>query len=193
VRLRAQREVCAKARAIAPAILVALAEIAFLTGCAAEVPRAASPESVVFHDDALIAADLKDVWRTLVDLPKYEEWNPWLLHAEGDLEPGGVVWADVLLGKSSMHAKHVVLAVDPMKRLCWRDAGWNAVFVYAQRCRTLEPLPNGVVKLDQEIMIDGCLSGLADAMFGEALGSGLRAETKALKHRAESLASLRLK
>jgi uncharacterized protein YndB with AHSA1/START domain len=157
------------------------------TGCAAGLAeRAASPSSVIFRQEVAIAAPAARIWDILVDLPRYAEWNPWLRRAEGDLVPGGVVWADVLLGDRQMRAKHVVLTVEPGVRLCWRDAGWNAAFVYGQRCRTLRPLPDGTVLFRQEILLDGALSGIAERATGSALRTGLGAETAALKARAEA-------
>src|SRR5262245_32631518 len=61
--------------------------------------RPSTGSSLVYREEAVIAAPAERVWDTLVDLPRYAEWNPWLLHAEGDLSPGGVVRAEVLLGK----------------------------------------------------------------------------------------------
>jgi hypothetical protein len=152
----------------------------------AEKPRVRTSRSLVFEEEAVIAGGLADVWRTLADLPGYAAWNPWLVKAEGDLEAGGVVWADVMLGKKKMRAKHVVLAVEPERRLCWRDAGWNALFVYAQRSRTLEALPDGKVRLRQELLVDGPLRGVVGMAYGDALRAGLAAETAALKRSVEA-------
>ncbi len=148
--------------------------------------RAPSASSTVFREEAVIAAPAERVWDTLVDLPRYAEWNPWLVHAEGDLSPGGVVWAEVILGKRRMRAEHLVLTVRRGERLCWRDAGWNAAFVYGQRCRTLVPKPDGTVLFRQELLLDGPLRGLAAAATGSALRAGLAAETAALKARVEA-------
>jgi uncharacterized protein YndB with AHSA1/START domain len=148
-------------------------------------PRAPSARSLVMRAEAEIAASADDVWRVLVDLPAYAAWNPWLVSAEGDVAPGGVVWASVVLGEKTMRAKHRVLVVEPGLRLCWRDAGWNALVVYGQRSRTIEPCARGV-RLQQELLIDGPLRGLAMRLYGDALRDGLSAETQALKRRLEA-------
>lgn len=147
--------------------------------------REPSAHSVVYRQEAVIAADPGAIWRLLVDLNGYAAWNPWVVRAEGDAVPGAEVDVDVMLGSYRMAATHVVLAVDPQTRFCWRDAGWNAWFVYGQRCRWLEPRADGTVLLRQELLLDGVLSPVADHTIGKAMRNGMAAETAALKARAE--------
>ena len=144
-----------------------------------ESPRD-STRAVRLREEVIVAASIERVWSALVDLHAYAAWNPWLVRAEGEARVGAIVWAEVILGKKTMRAKHVVLVVDPMRRFCWRDAGWNALFVYAHRDRTLERLVDGRVRLRQELILDGPLKGIALAMYGDALRAGLAAETVAL-------------
>ncbi len=148
--------------------------------------RLPSAGSIVFRAEALIHGDAPRVWPALVDLPAYAAWNPWLVHAQGHVEPGGVVWAEVVLGAKRMRAKHVVLLVEPHACLCWRDAGWTTLFVYGQRKRTLESLADGTVRLRQELLLDGPLRGVAERKYGAALRAGLAAETAALKQLVEA-------
>jgi len=148
-------------------------------------PRVPGPHSVVLHEEAVIKAEPSRIWQILVDLPRYSEWNPWLTRAEGRAEPGAEVDVDVVLGNRTMKAKHVVLAVEPEKRFCWRDAGWNSWFVYGQRCRTLDRQADGTVLFRQELLLDGPLAGLAKLTQGKDLQAGMAAETAALKARAE--------
>jgi uncharacterized protein YndB with AHSA1/START domain len=165
---------------------VPFAFVLSLTSCVRDtVPRVASARSIVLREEAAIAASPERVWELLTDLPRYAEWNPWLVHAEGTLAPGGIVWADVWLGAERRRAKHVVLAVEPRARLCWRDAGWTTAFVYGQRCRMLDARADGTVLLRQELLLEGPFVGTALRRYGDALRRGLAAETQALKQRAE--------
>ena len=149
-------------------------------------PRTAGKWSVLFQEQTVIAASPAKIWSVLTDLSTYAEWNPWIPSAEGVLEPGGIVWCDVVLGEKKQRFKHVVLTVEPETRLCWRDAGWNSAFVYGQRNRSLQPQPDGTVLFTQEILIDGLLSKIASLTHGPSLRTGLRLETAALKQRAEA-------
>jgi uncharacterized protein YndB with AHSA1/START domain len=148
-------------------------------------PRRPGPDSLVYRESAVIAAPAARVWQAMVDLDGYQTWNPWLIKAEGQVRPGSTVNAKVVLGEHTIRTSHIVLTVEPERRLCWRDSGWPALFVYGQRCRTLEPRADGTVLFRQELLIDGPLNGLVKATVGKSLRDGLAAETAALKRRAE--------
>lgn len=150
-------------------------------------PREPGPLSKVYTDEILIDAPMETVWDVILDLPRYTEWNPWVKEAEGDMDKGGIVWVKVKLGPIDMKAKHVVLLNEPYKRFCWRDAGWNANFVYGQRCRTLEMTEEGLVHYKVELLVDGVLSSLANWGQGPFLQAGMASETEALKARAEAM------
>jgi hypothetical protein len=149
-------------------------------------PRTPGPLSIVYHDEAVIAASVDRIWDILTDLPRYSEWNPWVVDAEGKVEHGEIVWVDVILNNNKMRAKHVVLTVNPKTDFCWRDAGWNSAFVYGQRCRTLTPQADGTVLFQVDLLLDGLFSKVADLTEGPSMRSGMANETLALKQRAEA-------
>ncbi len=150
------------------------------------VPRTASERSIVLREEAVIAASPERVWAVLVELPAYAAWNPWLTRVEGAAQPGATVWADVVLGDKRMHAKHLVLAVEPTRRFCWRDAGWTTAFVYGQRCRDLTLQADGTTLFRQELLLEGSSKKAALRRYGPALRAGMAAETAALRERAEA-------
>jgi len=152
-----------------------------------EVPKTPGACSVVYHEEVVIAASPSTIWNVLIDLPSYGAWNPWLIHAEGDMVPGGAVTVEVILNGNAQKAEHTVITVEPYTRFCWKDAGWTAWLAPAQRCRTFEPRPDGTVKFVNELMIDGVLAKLVDLTNGASLRAGMAAESAALKQRAESL------
>jgi uncharacterized protein YndB with AHSA1/START domain len=150
-------------------------------------PREPSAGSIVFRAEETIERDARRVYEALVDLPRYTAWNPWLTRAEGEVRPGGVVWAHVVLRGRTMRVKHLVLVADAPHRLCWRDAGLSALVVYGQRTCTIAPLDSTgsagapAVRLRQELLLEGPLRAVAARRYGSSLESGLRAETQALK------------
>jgi Polyketide cyclase / dehydrase and lipid transport len=156
------------------------------TGGGADVPRQPGEHSVLYREQVVIAADQARIWQLLVDLDGYQSWNPWVVKAEGAAESGADVRVQVVLNGRVMSARHTVLTVGYGSEFCWKDAGWNSWFVYGQRCRWLEPQPDGTVLFRQELMLDGPLSGVAAATMGKALQDGMAAETAALKRTAES-------
>ncbi len=149
-------------------------------------PREPSKDSVVYRSQTVIDAEPSRIWQLLVDLPGYESWNPFVVWAQGRSEPGASVKVQVMLGAHRMPADHIVLKVDTEKRFCWKDAGWNAWFVYGQRCRTLVPQPDGTIQVTNELLLDGALSGSADWAMGQAMRDGMAAENAALKRVAEA-------
>jgi uncharacterized protein YndB with AHSA1/START domain len=166
----------------------AIAILALVSGCVlpTKAPRERARCGQLYRVETTIAASPARVWSVLADLPAYREWNPWLRSAVGRLVPGAGVRARVVLGKEVRTADHVVLVVEPERRLCWRDAGWTTIFVYAQRCRWLAPSPEGGVRFVQELQLEGAFSALAQWMYGPALEAGIVAETEALRLRAEA-------
>ena len=143
--------------------------------------------SIVYTEETVIDAAPATIWNVLVDLPRYPEWNPWLLSAVGDMVPGGKVVVDVVLNGGTQKAEHTVITVEPYTRFCWKDAGWTAILVPAQRCRTLTLRADGKVTFVSQLILDGLLAKLADLTNGASLRSGMHAETDALRVRAESL------
>jgi hypothetical protein len=154
---------------------------------AADAPHVPGPCSVVYESDAVIHGTVDQVWDTLTDLPRYHEWNPWVVSASGTLAPGGSVVVQVVLNGRQQKADHTVLTVNPKSDFCWRDAGWNSWFVYGQRCRWLTPHADGTVGYHVELLLDGPIDWLADWTNGKALREGMAAETAALKQHVESL------
>jgi len=132
-----------------------------------------------------IAAPPEVVWAVLVDLGAYAAWNPWLPHAAGEARTGAEVDVEVVLGDERRAAKHVVLEVEPPSLFCWRDAGWTAWLVSGRRCRRLAVTDQGGTQLTQVLTLGGPLRAAAVSRYGEALASGLRAESDAVRARAE--------
>ena len=149
-------------------------------------PREPGEHSVVYRVDTVVSASQERIYGLITDFSGYARWNPWVTKAVGGTSPDDEVKVDVVLGSVTMAAKHTVLNGVPGKRFCWKDAGWNAWFVYGQRCRTLTTRPDGTVLVSNELLLDGILSGGADHFMGKAMRDGMQAENAALKRIAES-------
>ena len=152
---------------------------------AAERPRDPSSCSIVFEEETDIAASPETVWNLLVDLRSYGDWNPWIVYADGEAVEGAVVNADVVMGDRIMEVEHVVLAVEPTTRFCWRDGGLSSLFVYGQRCRWVEARPDGTVHFRQQLLLDGLFAQASRLIYGNAMRAGMASETAALRAIAE--------
>ena len=144
-----------------------------------------SGNPVVYRVETAIAAEPARIWQLLTDLPGYENWNPWVVRAQGQAAPGAEVRVQVMLGSHRMSAQHIVLTVEPEREFCWKDAGWNSWFVYGQRCRTLTRNADGTVLVTNELRLEGALSGVASLAMGKAMRDGMAAENAALREHAE--------
>ena len=138
------------------------------------------------EEEMVIAAPAETVFKTITALEAYREWNPWIIEAEGTPQEGQLVRVISQLGKKKMQVYHRILTHKPYTEFRWCDTGWFTVFAYGQRARFLETLPQGGVRYRVELTITGIFSWLVKWLFGKSLASGLKAETEALKKRAES-------
>jgi len=151
-----------------------------------KIPRPPKVES--WTSQAHIAAPPEVVWKVIVDLEAYAEWNPWLSQAKGSAEVGGSVDAVVHLGEETRKAGHLVFEVEAPRRFCWRDAGFTTNFATGSRCRTLEPDGQGGTHFVVELQVGGAFRKTVRKKYGDKLQAGMDAETSALATRAESLA-----
>ncbi|MER7577812.1 SRPBCC domain-containing protein [Streptomyces sp. NPDC126514] len=176
----------------AAAVLAAVASLLLLPAPSAGAadagdgldPRPPSAHAVIYREQAVIDAPPERIWQLITDLPGYSSWNPWVVRASGTVARGAAINVDVILGSHTMPARHTVLVVEKNSRFCWRDAGWNALVVYGQRCRTLQQQPDGSVLYTSELMLDGPLASVANLTIGSHMRTGMAAETAALKQSA---------
>jgi Polyketide cyclase / dehydrase and lipid transport len=152
----------------------------------AEEPPPANHLSIIYRDEAVVNADLATVWNLYVDMPRYAEWNPWIVYARGEAVVGQSVPVGVMLNGKVLDMAYHIVAADPMRRFCTKDESFQAFFVPGSRCRYLEALPDGTTRTWQELQVDGVLAWLADLTFGATVRAGMHSEIQALKTKAEA-------
>jgi hypothetical protein len=138
--------------------------------------------------EALIEAPAGTVFEVITDLPRYAEWNPWIVKAAGTPTEGATIQVRSLVGGRIMKVDHRILRSKPDAEFRWCDLGWFTRLAYGERARGLEPRGEGKVAYRVELTITGPFSSLVKAVLGRSLAHGLKAETDALKVRAERLA-----
>ena len=148
------------------------------------VARAGEP--IVYRDEAVIHADPATVWDIVIDLPRYAEWNPWIVYARGTAVVGTSVPVGVVLNGNVLDMAYLIVSVDAPTRFCTRDQGLFAFFVPGSRCRTVERLADGSTRFWQELHVEGILGWFADLTFGATVRAGMHAEIAAVKARAEA-------
>lgn len=71
-----------------------------------------------------IDAPAEDVWSALIDLPRYNEWNPFIQHVEGSFTPGETVKLSLKSNPedAGMTITPIVLAVQKPSLLKWKGS-----------------------------------------------------------------------
>ena len=99
---------------------------------------------------ALIAAPLDVVWRTMIDLPSYGAWNPFVvaLEAPRGMAVGGALRLTAALpGRGRSVTTQRILSVEPPAHgeatLIYRLSGALSVLVSAQRSQALRATAEG--------------------------------------------------
>lgn len=133
-----------------------------------------------------IAASPERVWQLLSELENYGQWNPYSPRAEGRLVVGEEVRIEAHLGDEVRWVNNLVTEVEPGKKLCWHSLEWYGFLARGFRCRNLQPLPDGGVRLVHHELMVGPLSGLIERIYREDIDEGLRVMDEALKAAAET-------
>jgi hypothetical protein len=133
-----------------------------------------------------IAADAQTVWTILTELERYGEWNPYSRRVDGVLEVGSTVVVEAHLHDEVRRVNNVVTVVDPPHRLCWQSTNWYGWLVRGTRCREIEPLAGGGVRLRHHEIMQGPLSGLIESLYRDRVVEGIELVDEALKRAAES-------
>jgi hypothetical protein len=155
-----------------------MAALSICAGCSG------SPDWEVEHR-VEIAASPETVWRLLTDLERYSEWNDYSPRVNGVLEVGGIVTVEAHLGDEVRIVDNLVTVVDPPRRLCWQSQNWYASLARGTRCRHLEPLPNGKLRLRHHELMSGPLAGLVERLYRPRIEAGLKRADLALAEAAE--------
>lgn len=146
------------------------------------------PKLQIVKSEIEIEASPEIVFDLLTDLQKYPEWNPFTPHVESTLEIGAPVRMKVRLGKGPKLSNKVefVTANERPICLCWGADIPFRFLIRADRCQTLEALPNGRTRYICTDTISGWLTPLVIRFFGAAMQRGFDDCALALKRRAET-------
>ena len=132
-----------------------------------------------------IDASASVVWQLLTDLERYPDWNPYSRRVEGTLRVGEVVRVEAHLHDEVRLVDNRVTRVEVNRALCWQSLNWYRALAQGTRCRFLEPLRNGRVRLRHHEVMQGPLAGLIERLYRARIEEGLRLVDDALKQAAE--------
>ena len=135
-----------------------------------------------------VAAPVAVVWRVVVDLAAYGEWNPFVVACRSTLEPGTPIEMRVrVVPWFAQVQRETVFEHVPGERLCYGLDGGFLGGVSSRRCHELAALDPGRTRYRSHFALSGRLGPLVRGLLGSRLQNGFGAMSHALRDRAERL------
>lgn len=133
----------------------------------------------------MISSPPERVWRILSDLPRYQEWNPFIRRAEGRLAVGEVLKVFIQPpGDKGMTHQPTVIVAEPDRRLQWLGRLAVPGLFSARHEFVLEPADGGTLLRHREVFTGILVPLLARTL--DRTETGFDQLNRALKERAES-------
>jgi hypothetical protein len=132
-----------------------------------------------------IQAEPERVWEVLTDLAAYPEWNPFIVRAEGVVDPGGrLILTMQPMGGRGTTLRPRLVAVDINRELRWRGKLGLPGLMDAEHTFLLQPQAGGTRLIHQETFRGVLVPFVAGTLDRNTLPAFV-AMNEALKHRAE--------
>jgi hypothetical protein len=142
----------------------------------------------VLRDTLEIEAPVALVWEVIADLPRYPEWNPFVVRARSSLEVGEPIVMSVrVIPLFAQPQRETILECLPQQRLCYGVAGVPLNALHSLRYHELRHESSERTHYCSHFELSGWLAPLTRMLLGRHLARGFAAATKALKERAELL------
>ena len=136
--------------------------------------------------DVDVDARPEQVWEVLTDLAAYPAWNPFIVRAEGVVEPGGRLTLTMQpVGGRAMTLRPRLVEVDAPRRLRWRGTVGMPGLMDAEHTFALQPQAGGT-RLVQSETFRGILVPFMAASLDRTTLPAFVAMNEALKRRVES-------
>ena len=138
-------------------------------------------------DESLeIAAPAERIWQVITDLPRYGEWNPFVVACRSSLRVGEPIHMRVrILPFLVQPQRETIFEHVPGRRLCYGIAVPLGALA-SRRCHELEARADGTARYRSHFVLKGWLAPLVRALLGRRLERGFRAMTAAIRARAEA-------
>jgi hypothetical protein len=132
-----------------------------------------------------INAPAERVWDVLSDLSRYEEWNPFMTQAEGELIEGTKLAIRIEPpGGREMQFKPTVLEVEPRRRVRWLGRFILPGIFDGEHTLAIEPVGEATARFSQRERFSGILTAFSGKLF-DRTQTGFEAMNEALKRRCE--------
>lgn len=128
------------------------------------------------------------VWEVVSDLPRYEEWNPFVVRAVSSLAVGDPIAMRVkVLPFLVQPQRETILEHEPGTRVCWGVPGRAGSPIRSRRCQEVRAEGDTRTHYVSDFALQGWLAPLVMTLLGRRLHAGFQAMSQAVKERAELL------
>jgi uncharacterized protein YndB with AHSA1/START domain len=126
------------------------------------------------------------VWEVITDLPRYPEWNPFVLRCASTLQPGDPIDMRVQL-KDERDQREWITAHEPGRYLAYRMKPVPLGALSSERSHEVQAVDAGRARYRSHFQLRGWLAWLPRTLLGEVLHSGFSGMSQGIKRRAEAL------
>ena len=147
------------------------------------------PAALVIEHVLDIAAPPALVWAVIIDLPRYGEWNPFVVCCRSSLVVGDPIDMRVRLFAFAQPQRETILEHVPGQRLCYGIERTRVGALASRRSHEVGPNGVGGARYRSYFELSGWLAGTVRLLLGTRLRAGFTAMSRAIQQRAESLAS----
>lgn len=149
-------------------------------------PRAETRPVKQIRTQIDIDASADSVWSVLIDLARYQEWNPVIRHAGGTVAEGASVALFVVTpGLASRRVSVTLVTVEPQRALRWVGTLLFRGVLDGDHRFILEPLSPTKTRLIHSEVFSGISLPLIARVLLPQMTLGFDRMNVALKHRAE--------
>ena len=159
---------------------------AILALCAALLASDRTMERKI-KTDIVVDAPPQIVWAHLVDLPRYEQWNPFIRTASGTIAMNESITVTPDMGEGwiyrvkDMTFHPTIREFEPGKRFAWTGNHIHMAVFSDKHVFELQPLDDGRTRLVHNQHFYGVAGALVAAISGEDVRAGFTRMNRALK------------
>ena len=144
--------------------------------------------ALVIEHELAIDAPAECVWGVICDLPRYPEWNPFVVACTSTLAVGDPISMRVRLFGFAQPQREQILAHEPDHLLCYGLAPSPLGTLASRRSHEVVALDPTHTRYVSHFELSGWLAPLVALLLGGRLRSGFTAMSTAIQARAEALA-----
>ncbi|HEY5578162.1 MAG TPA: SRPBCC domain-containing protein [Acidimicrobiia bacterium] len=143
------------------------------------------PELVMLEHSIEIEAPADHAWAIVADLGSYDSWNPFIVAAGGDTNPGGRLQITIRAGQRRPRTfTPTVIDVQPGASIRWRGRLLVPGFFDGEHELRVDPISDHRSRFTQQEKFSGILVPLLGGLLADT-ERGFAEMNAALKHRVE--------